>query len=155
MSDAAIEERFADLDYPGRRKPVNRDKSTAPSEPVVWDARPAFYKVGGERREFYTISHLSKALGYSQQSIRAWEAARLMPPAPFRSPRTKKPVANGRSNKGRRLWTHDAITGILRLAKKHKVILPNAKGIRNPPTPAFAQDVAKMFRELQGENQSQ
>lgn len=155
MSDTTIEARFQDLDYPGRRKPVNRDKVVAPPEVVAWDAKPVYYKVNGERREFYTISHLSRALNYSQQSIRAWEAARLMPPAPFRSPRTKKPVANGRSNKGRRLWTHEAIEGIVRLAKKHKVIVPNAKGVRNPPTPAFAQDVARMFRELQGENQSQ
>lgn len=152
MSDTAIEERFADLDYPGRRKPVNREKAVAPPEAVEWDAKPVYYKVKGEKREFYTISHVSKALGYSQQSIRAWEAARLMPPAPFRSPRTLKPVANGRSNKGRRLWTHEAIEGIVRLAKKHKVIVPNLKGIRNPPTPAFAQDVAKMFRELQSQS---
>lgn len=148
MSDTAIEQKFADLDYPGRRKPVGRQGKPKP-EPVIWDEKPVTYKVKGVDREFYTISHLCKAIGYSQQSIRAWEAARLMPPAPFRSPRTLKPVANGRSNKGRRLWTHEAIDGIVRLAKKHKVIFPNLKGIRNPPTPAFAQDVAKLFRELQ------
>jgi len=141
------------LDYPGRKKPVNRDIAPVKVEAAEWDASPVHYKINGESREFYLISHLCKALGYSQQSIRAWEAARLMPPAPFRSPRTRKPVANGRSNKGRRLWTHEAIDGILLLAKKHKVILPNLKGQRNPPTPAFAQEVAKLFADLQATNQ--
>lgn len=144
-----IEERFADLDYPGRRKPVNRTPPP-PEDPASWDANPTEYKMGGVKQQFYTISHLSAALGYSQQSIRAWEAAGVMPPAPFRSPRTKKPVAAGKSNKGRRLWTHEAIEGILRLAKKHKVILPDHRGIRQPPTPAFANEVAQLFRELQG-----
>lgn len=149
-----IEERFKDLDYPGRRKPVNRERKHARVEPQEWDAKPSEYKINGVKQEFYTISHLCKALGYSQQSIRAWEAARLLPPAPFRSPRTKKPVANGRSTKGRRLWTHEAIDGILRLARKHKVILPDARGVRHPPTPAFATEVAQMFRELQGNQAS-
>lgn len=150
-----IEERFADLDYPGRRKPVNRDRTPALVEPAEWDAKPAEYKIGGVKQEFYLISHLCRALGYSQQSVRAWEAAGLMPPAPFRSPRTKKPVAGGKSNKGRRLWTHEAIDGILRLARKHKVILPNARGVRHPPTPAFAAEVALLFRELQHRASSQ
>jgi hypothetical protein len=30
------------------------------------------------------------------------------------------------------------------------VILPNRRGIRNPPTPAFARDVARLFNELVG-----
>ena len=30
MASSSIEERFADLDYPGRRKPVNRDRCPAP-----------------------------------------------------------------------------------------------------------------------------
>jgi hypothetical protein len=152
MSNPSIEERFADLDYPGRRKPVNRDLKPVPVEDAAWDAKPAEYRLNGVVGEYYRISHLCKALGYSQQSIRAWEAAGLMPPAPFRSPRTKKPIAAGKSNKGQRLWTHEAIDGILRLARKHKVILPDARGVRHPPTPAFASEVAQMFRELQGKH---
>jgi hypothetical protein len=140
-----VAERFADLDYPGRRKPVNR-VPVSPPEPAAWDAKPVYYKVGGEKREFFSISHLAKALDYSVQSIRAWENMNLLPRSPYRSPRTKRPVAAGKSNKGRRLWTRAQIEAILRLAKKHKVIFN-----KTPPTAAFANEVARAFYELQGD----
>jgi hypothetical protein len=140
--------RFEDLDYPGRRKPVNRQPPPASDDREVWeDIKPTVYIVGGEKREFYFIGALAKALGYSVQSIRAWEAAGLMPNTPFRSPRTRKPVAGGRSDKGKRLWTREQIEGILRLAKKHRVVLN-----KQPPTPAFAADVAKLFNQLLGDH---
>jgi hypothetical protein len=151
MSDA-ITDRFADMDYPGRRKPVNRQpKKATPEDMPVWDAKPVYYLVGGEKREFFLISHLAKALEYSVQSIRAWEAAGLMPSTPYRSPKTRRPVAAGRSNKGKRLWTREQVEGILRLAKKHRVILPDRKGHKQPPTPAFARDVAQLFHGLVGD----
>jgi hypothetical protein len=142
MSD--ISEKFADLDYPGRRKPVNRGtKKTPVSDISVWDTRPIKYLVNGEVQEFYTISNLASALGYSVQSIRAWEDKGLLPRSPFRSPRTKRPVAGGRSNKGKRLWTREQIEGIVRLARRHKVIIN-----KRPPSPAFARDVKIMFDQL-------
>ena len=146
MSNTSVAERFADLDYPGRRKPVNRE-AKPPPEPVAWDAKPTYYKVGGEKREFFTIAQLGKALDYSVQSIRAWEGMNLLPRSPYRSPRTKRPVAAGKSNKGRRLWTRAQIEAILRLARKHKVILN-----KKPPTAAFANEVARAFYELQGDS---
>jgi hypothetical protein len=151
VSDPALKG-FADLDYPGRRKPVNRGpREVAAEDTPLWDAKPVRYKVGGVEQEFFLISHLAKALDYSVQSIRAWEAAGLLPRSPYRSPRTKAPVAAGRSNKGKRLWTREQVEGIVRLAKKHRVILPDRKGVKNPPTPAFAADVARLFQELVGE----
>ena len=146
MTDDPLD-RFADLEqpYPGRRKPVNRDVAPAQEDTQLWDAHPVKtkYTVGGVEPEFFYIGALAKALGYSVQSIRAWEAAGLMPNTPYRSPRTKAPVAGGRSTKGKRLWTREQIEGILRLAKKHRVILNRAA-----PTPAFSRDVARMFNEL-------
>jgi hypothetical protein len=143
MSDS-LAERFDDLDYPGRRKPVNRGStSKAASDTNVWDARPVKYMINGEVREFFTISHLAAALGYSVQSIRAWEDKGALPRSPFRSPRTAKPVAGGRSNKGKRLWTREQIEGIVRLARRHKVILN-----KRPPTQAFARDVKVLFDQL-------
>ena len=151
MSNSAIDDKFSDLEYPhpGRRKPVNRDVvATTKSEPAEWDARPVHYKINGERREFFLISHLAKALGYSVQSIRAWEAQGLLARTPYRSPRTAKPVAGGRSNKGKRLWTRQQVEGIIRIAKKHRVIFPNRKGVKHPPTPAFAAEVGEFFASL-------
>ena len=147
MSDPALKA-FEDLDYPGRRKPVNREKKEASDDTALWDARPVYYKLpgGGEKQEFFLISHLAKALDYSVQSIRAWEAARLLPRTPYRSPRTKAPIAAVGGNKGKRLWTREQINGILKLANRHGVILN-----KKPPTPAFARDVARLFNELAGE----
>ena len=142
MSDS-LAERFGDLDYPGRRKPVNRGADKPASDKALWDDKPARYMVGGEVREFYTISHLATALGYSVQSIRAWEDKGLLPRSPFRSPRTARPVAGGRSDKGKRLWTREQVEGIVRLARRHKVILN-----KKPPTPAFARDVRVLFQQL-------
>jgi hypothetical protein len=144
---------FEDLEqpYPGRRKPVNRDpEPEGPDDTPVWDAHPATYIVGGVKREFFYIGALAQALGYSVQAVRLWESQGLLPNSGYRSPRTKAPVAGGRSDKGKRLWTREQIEGILRVAKKHRVILPNRKGERNPPTPAFARDVARLFNELVG-----
>lgn len=146
MSDS-LADRFDDLDYPGRRKPKNREagKEQGPvAGTEVWDAKPVRYMVSGEVREFFTISHLAAALGYSVQSIRAWEDKGALPRSPFRSPRTAKPVAGGRSNKGKRLWTREQVEGILRLARRHQVILN-----KRPPTPAFARDVKVLFEQLQ------
>jgi hypothetical protein len=151
-SDPALR-KFEDLEqpYPGKRKPANREpKKTEPDDTPLWDAHPATYIVEGEKREFFYIGALATAIGYSVQAIRLWEGQGLMPNTPYRSPRTKAPVAGGRSDKGKRLWTREQIEGILRLAKKHGVILPNRRGIRNPPTPAFARDVARLFNELVG-----
>ena len=145
MSDP-VTSKFGDLDYPGRRKPVNRDRQPVVEETPLCDAKPVYYKVGGERREFFLISHLANALGYSVQSIRGWEAAGLLPRTPYRSPRTRRPVAAGRSDKGRRLWTRAQIEGTIALAKKHQVILN-----RQPPTVRFARDVAQLFSRLLGD----
>lgn len=141
MTSAALG--FEDLDYPGRRKPVNRGVVVAAPEPVAWDYKPLSYLVNGERREFFAISHVAKALGYSVQSIRAWEDKGVMPRTPYRSPRTRGAVAGGRSNKGRRLWTREQIEGLLRLAQKHGVILT-----KKPPTIEFAREVAAFYASL-------
>lgn len=145
MSDTIVEERFSDLDYPGKKPPVNRGKKKPPVEINDWDAKPVYYKVNGEKREFFTISHLAKALGYSVQSIRAWEAMSLLPRSGIRGPRTVRPVAAGRSDKGKRLWTREQIEAILATAQKHRVLLN-----KEPPTPAFCADVARRFEELAG-----
>lgn len=146
MSDA-LTEKFADLDYPGRRKPKNRDddspKRKRADDKPVWDERPYRGRLNGEPREFYLISHLAAALGYSVQSIRAWEDKGVLPRTPYRSPRKTKPVAGGRLIKGKRLWTREQVEGIIRLARRHRVIFN-----KKPPTAAFARDVKVLFDRL-------
>jgi hypothetical protein len=133
---------FDDLDYPGRRKPINRGKKKVEEDTQVWDAKPKDYAIDGVTYQFYDIGDLARAIGYSVQSIRAWEAQGLFPKAPFRGPRTA-PVAAGTTTIGRRLWTKKHIEAILRAAKKHKVILN-----KKPPTLAFVREVDRAFYEL-------
>lgn len=141
---------FASLDYPGRRKPVGRTKAKADVDTPVWSEHPTEYAINGVVQKFYEIGDLAKAIGYSVQSIRAWETAGIFPLAPYRSPRTKAPVAAGTSTKGRRLWTRGHIEAILRVAKKQKVILSPH---RRPPTVAFARAVEREFYELSLEHE--
>lgn len=145
-------ERFKDLvegdeqDYPGKTRPRLRQiKRTGKDSdpPAIWDSKPVYYSVNGERKEFFTIGHLARALSYSQQSIRAWENQSLLPKSPYRSPKPRRPTIDGRNTKGKRLWTRQQIEGILRIAEEEGVVLN-----KQPPTRAFARKVAVLFREL-------
>lgn len=135
--------RFDDLDYPGRRKPVNRVTPPEQTESNDWSDKPLKYMVAGEEREFFTIGHLAKALGYSVQSIRAWENQRLLPRSRYRTPSPRQADQPGHLVKGRRLWTRAQIEGILRIASEEGVILN-----KKPPTPRFATRVTALFDSL-------
>lgn len=143
MSDPLLD-RFADLNYPGRRKPANRP-SEAPAEKTteVWDEKPVYYFVKGEKREFFTISHLASALNRSVVTIRSWENKGLMPRTPYSSPRPRGENLPGTAPKGKRLWTRDQILGIMQIASEEKVIL-NGK----PPTKRFSQRVLDLYAQL-------
>lgn len=149
MSGSSVDKLFGDLEqpYPGRRKPVNRGKKeAAPTDRPIWDGRPTKGLLDGQAVEFFPISAVAKALGYSQNSIRLWETQGLLPKSPYRSqPPRSKPGAK-HPTKGRRLWTREQIECILRLAEKHKVILN-----RQPPTRSFALDVGRAFAALQAD----
>lgn len=138
-----LSDKFSDLDYPGRRKPMNRSYVVNAPEPVGWADKPLVYKVAGMDMEFFTIGHLAKALGYSVQSIRAWENNALLPKSRYRTPSPRAANQPEHLRKGRRLWTREQIEGILRIASEEGVILN-----KKPPTPAFARRVQTMFNEL-------
>lgn len=143
MNDPLLD-RFSDLNWPGKRKPVNRDRPVAPVPDVVpWDDNPLFYVYKGEKKEFFTISSLSVALGRSPVTIRSWENKGMLPKSPYRSPKPKGGKLPGVEQKGKRLWTREQIDGILSIASQEGVIL-NGK----PPTPRFAQRVSELFNTL-------
>jgi len=147
-SDSLLD-RFADLpSFPGKREPVNRGIEPQP-EPVEWDGKPTFYLFKGQKREFFTISHLSAALGRSPVTIRSWENKGLLPRSPYRTPRPQRGSLPGKETKGRRLWTRRQIDGILRIANEERVILND-----KPPTPAFASKVQALFTQLLAEENS-
>ena len=136
-------------DVPGKREPVGRrlEEAKQAAAPEMWDDKPSYYVVRGEEREFFTISNLAQALGYSVQSIRAWEAAGLLPKSPYRSARTRGPVAGGKSNKGRRLWTRAQIEAVLAAARNNQCILN-----REPPNAEFYAEVKAAFDAISADD---
>lgn len=134
---------FDGLDYPGRKKPVNRTVKQKEEKAPDWHEKPIKFMVGGVQREFYTIRHIAAALGYSVQSIRTWENSRLLPKSRYRAPAPRKSGSPAHITKGRRLWTREQIEGILRIASEEGVILN-----KKPPTARFAVRVQALFNEL-------
>jgi hypothetical protein len=142
MNDPLLD-RFSDLNYPGKRAPVNRSKTIEEQVPASWDEKPLKYMVQGQEKEFFTISHLASALNRSVVTIRSWENKGLIPKTPYRSPRPRGETLPGTPRKGRRLWTREQILGILNIAQEEKVIL-NGK----PPTKRFHDRVLGLFTSL-------
>lgn len=135
--------RFEDLNYPGKRVPINRKEEQKPPESQGWDEQPVFYKFKGVEKEFFTISHFAAALGKAPVTIRSWENKGLLPRSPYRSPRPRRESIPGVEAKGKRLWTREQIEGTLRIASEEKVIL-NGKA----PTKRFAQRVTELYISL-------
>lgn len=137
---------FMDLAYPGKKVPVQRRPPTqvggpAPLESEPWDANPVVYVFNGQSREFYTIGHLSKAINRQPVTIRAWENRGVLPKSRYRSPKPTWSVQG--EPKGRRLWTHEQIAGIVRIAQEVGVIF-NGK----PPSKEFTVRVAQLYRDI-------
>ena len=102
VSNTTIEERFSDLDYPGRRKPVNRDAQATlgGATGVGRQARPTTRSAASQAGVLHDLPPVPRPSATAcSRSVRGRRSASC-PPAPFRSPRTKKPVAAGRSDKG-------------------------------------------------------
>jgi len=136
-------DRFSDLNWPGKRVPVNRTDSPPERDTSEWDEKPIRYVVKGVETEFFTISHLAGALNRSVVTIRSWENKGFMPRTPYSSPRPRGGSLPGTTPKGKRLWTRDQILGILQIATEEHVIL-NGK----PPTKRFYERVVTLYKTL-------
>ena len=128
---------FESLDYPGRRKPVNRQPpKTGKGDTPVWDSHPATYIVAGEKREFFYIGALAAPWATPFQSIRAWESQGLLlqqplPIAAHPPGRTWPAVVPARASAS---GPASRSRSILTLAKQHKVIhepRPPTKAVRH------------------------
>ena len=131
------------FDVPGQRPPVNRG-DPQPPKPQGWDHKPATYIIKGKVYEFFTIRHLCAALGKAPSTVRAWEARGMLPPSPFRSPTPRRQTLEGKTNKGKRLWTREQIEGILRVAAEEQVILNGGP----PPNPSFTYKTKQLFYNI-------
>lgn len=141
---------FDDLkDWPGARRPVNRSApSPIPAGKDHWADKPSMYPFGvdseGEPNilPFYTIRHLSMALGVQPVTIRAWESKGLLPRSGLRSAKPSR-APLGHQPKGRRLWTKEMIDAILRIAQQEGVVLNG-----RTPTESFARRIDPILAEI-------
>ena len=135
-------DQFAGLDqyYPGsreRRQTVPASRPLAVEEDLLGTG--TIMRVRGERVEFFTIGQLAAALNRKAVTLRAWEAAGILPTSGYHTA-SKDP--RGR----RRLYTRDQCAGIIRLAKEHNIMEAGARR----PLDAFGQAVRELFTELKG-----
>lgn len=133
-------------DYPGKLPPVNRKKPKEKSveEELEWDSNPVVYIYGGEAREFFTIGHLSTALGRAAVTIRSWEASGKLPKSPYRSPAPKRSAIQSKP-KGKRLWTRAQIEGLLDIAGRTGCITDDKQ---SPPNKQFTEQATHLFIQL-------
>jgi hypothetical protein len=135
-------EQFTDLDryYPGsreRRQTVPAPRPPAVEEDVLGPGRIMVLR--GEKVEFFTIGQLAAALSRKAVTLRAWEAAGILPTSGYHTPSSDP---RGR----RRLYTRAQCDGIIRLAKTYGVM---EAGPRRPLA-EFGRAVAELFTELKG-----
>jgi len=133
---------FSDLGeyYPGsreRRQTVPASRPLAVEEDLLGTG--TIMRVRGREVEFFTIGQLAAALNRKAVTLRAWEAAGILPTSGYHTA-SKDP--RGR----RRLYTRDQCAGIIRLAKTHGVM---EAGPRRPLA-EFGRAVAELFTELKG-----
>lgn len=134
------EKEFQKLDnkyYPGSTTPIN---TVRPERDRVgdWDEDPRFYKVSGVEIEFFTVGHLSKALGRKPVTIRKWEADGVIPKPTYQR--------NSEDPRGRRrLYTRAQVEGIVEIARQEGILKSHNRPIKNT---MFTERVIKLFKEL-------
>ena len=116
---------------PGSRPRVQHKKAepAPPKEGPRWDAFPKVYRVDGKDMELFGVNALARALGRTTSTIKHWERKGWLPKTNLRLPMQlrsgiKKHYVQGMDVRGRRLYTHAFIEGIVRLAEETGVIHP-------------------------------
>jgi hypothetical protein len=85
---------------------VETEVSSGPGE--GWDSNARYYRIRGQRRVFYPISSLARALNRKTITIRKWEESGVLPEAQFRTP--------GEGKSQHRLYTREQILGLVEIA---------------------------------------
>lgn len=129
--------------YPGSSKTIDKYPNRAVAQKQIsendWDAKPKFYLVAGERREFFMVGDLARALGRQAVTIRKWERDGILPRSKFRTP-SRTDDDRGR----RRLYTRTQIEGVVAIAREEGVLVSHAKPISRTD---FTVRVQKLFKE--------
>jgi len=116
-------ELFKDLpDYPGGRKPKNRNRKTKPiAEDKYNGAKPKKYIINGEEVLMFTIGELAKAIGKRPSTLRVWEHRGWLPKAKYRTPKPMKQQIPEKTSQGRRLYSVQQVEFLLEAIIRFKV----------------------------------
>lgn len=113
---------FADLpDFPGGRAPKNRpnQKQTYTELDDRYNgAKGKEYIINGEKKIFFTVGGLAKALRRKPVTIRMWEQRGWLPAPRYRTPVPRGEHFTGKSPKGRRLYSLDQVEFLLSAIEK-------------------------------------
>lgn len=130
-------ESFADLTYPGGKKPRRVAPVPAKDDAPRWDAKPVKKLLrSGDEIELFPVGMLGMALGRAAVTMRLWEREGVIPKATFRLP-----ARNGVN--GRRYYTREQIEGIQRIAEEEGLL-----GNRGPLTKDFTTKCIQLFADL-------
>ena len=119
---------------PWKTKP----RSNSEGRDLLAGLKPRYYRVNGERCEFFTLGQLAKALNREAVTIRKWEREGILPKPTHR--------AKGKDVRGsRRLYTRSQVVGLVRIAIEEGVFYPHQRPIRESN---FAVRAHKLFAAL-------
>jgi hypothetical protein len=107
MGSQGIDDIFKDLpNYPGKRPPKNRvtAKKDVEADPFAF-LHATYYTIRGEKKAFYTVGEVAKALNRKPGTIRMWEFRGFIPTPSFRTAPPEGEQIPGKSVKGRRLYS--------------------------------------------------
>lgn len=148
MSDDPMSDVFKELSFPGKR-PLRSLETKAPLEgaPVNegWDERPERWMLHGALVDFFTVGHLSVALGKQPVTIRSWEAKGWLPLTMYRTPKPRKQQVPGKESQGRRLYTREQVEVVIQAASKYGVLVNNG---RNADWKSFTRTVLAGWKTL-------
>lgn len=117
--------------FPGKR-PLREITTPPPKTQGAafddWDRKPLHRMYKGALTEFFTIGHLSAALGREQVTIRSWEAKGWLPKSKYRAPAPKGEQVPGKAVAGRRLYTREQIEVVITAARKYGVMANKGQG---------------------------
>lgn len=135
-----VDESNESVFYPGsteRKRSAGGDGPTIPdSEPQPWEEMYELRLYGGKQMRFYPISALAAALNRSVATVRHWDENGILPPA---SLRTDALGPQGR----RRVYTHEQIAGLQRIAEQEGLFKSNRVYVRRTKFTSLAFELFK------------
>jgi hypothetical protein len=129
MGSQSVDSIFGDLpNYPGKRPPKNRagTKKDVEADPFAF-LRATYYTVRGEKKAFYTVGEVAKALGRRPGTIRMWEMRGIIPTPSFRTAPPEGEQIPGKSLKGRRLYSKQQVELLLHAVEQFDLDNPRSQ----------------------------